>query len=95
VPSVVESVAVVEGGPWRRGARRLAVAAARRALRRAGLTPADVDLLVNAGLYHERLLGERRWQPSSRRTSAPTPRTPTPTATARSPSTWPTGRAGC
>ncbi|MFS8586158.1 MAG: 3-oxoacyl-ACP synthase [Acidimicrobiia bacterium] len=58
MPSVLESVAVVEGGRWRRGARRLAVAAARRALRRAGLTPADVDLLVNAGLYHERLLGE-------------------------------------
>lgn len=95
MPSVLESVAVVEGGRWRRGARRLAVAAARRALRRAGLTPADVDLLVNAGLYHERLLGEPALAALVQDDLGANPDDPTPAATARSPSTSPTGRAGC
>lgn len=58
MPSVLESIAVVAGGRWRRSARRLAGVAARRALRQAGLRPDDVDLLVDAGLYHDRLLGE-------------------------------------
>jgi 3-oxoacyl-[acyl-carrier-protein] synthase III len=60
VATVIESVGVA--GParrWRRrGARPLADAAAHRALRRAGLEASDVDLLLNAGLYHERNLGE-------------------------------------
>jgi 3-oxoacyl-[acyl-carrier-protein] synthase-3 len=42
----------------RPSARKLADAAAARALRAAGREPGDVDLLVNAGLYHDRILGE-------------------------------------
>jgi 3-oxoacyl-[acyl-carrier-protein] synthase-3 len=40
------------------GARRLADAAARRALEDAGTPANDVDMLVNAGVYRERGLGE-------------------------------------
>ena len=40
------------------GARRLADAAARSCLADAGADPDDVDLLVNAGVYRERGLGE-------------------------------------
>jgi len=59
VATVIESVGVAAGGRWhRRGARRLADAAAGRALARAGLAPGDIDLLLNAGLYHDRNLGE-------------------------------------
>jgi 3-oxoacyl-[acyl-carrier-protein] synthase-3 len=57
--TVVESVAGVTGG-WRHGrsARKLADAAASLALRRAGIDASEVDLLVNAGIYHDRNLGE-------------------------------------
>jgi 3-oxoacyl-[acyl-carrier-protein] synthase III len=60
VATVIESVGVAAPARrWRRrGARSLADEAARRALRRAGLVAGDVDLLLNAGLYHERNLGE-------------------------------------
>jgi 3-oxoacyl-[acyl-carrier-protein] synthase III len=60
VATVIESVGIAAPPRrWRRrGARPLADAAARRALRRAALDAGDVDLLVNAGLYHERNLGE-------------------------------------
>jgi 3-oxoacyl-[acyl-carrier-protein] synthase-3 len=55
----IEAVAAVEGGRRRgRSARKLTDAAAALALDRAGLAPGDVDLLVNAGLYHDRILGE-------------------------------------
>jgi 3-oxoacyl-[acyl-carrier-protein] synthase-3 len=55
----IESVATVGGGRRRgRSARKLTEAAAALALDRAGLAPGDVDLLVNAGLYHDRILGE-------------------------------------
>jgi 3-oxoacyl-[acyl-carrier-protein] synthase III len=57
--TVIESVGVVTGGRRRRrSAHVLADAAAHRALERAGMAAADVDLLVNAGLYHDRNLGE-------------------------------------
>ena len=56
--TVIESVAVVHGRPRRRSARTMADAAARRALDGAGIAADDVDLLVNAGLYHDRNLGE-------------------------------------
>ena len=57
--TVLESVATIEGR-GRRGhsARKLADAAASLAIERAGLAPGDVDLLINAGLYHDRILGE-------------------------------------
>ncbi|HEX9337291.1 MAG TPA: 3-oxoacyl-[acyl-carrier-protein] synthase III C-terminal domain-containing protein [Pseudonocardiaceae bacterium] len=42
----------------RHSALHLAVAAARTSLTAAGCPPSDLDLLVNAGLYHDRNLGE-------------------------------------
>lgn len=50
----------ITGGGWRtrHNALRLAVSAARQCLRRAGRDADDVDLLVNAGIYRDRNLGE-------------------------------------
>jgi 3-oxoacyl-[acyl-carrier-protein] synthase III len=39
-------------------ARKLADAASREAIDRAGLNPGEVDLLLNTGIYHDRNLGE-------------------------------------
>ena len=57
--TTIEGLSVVEGG-WRtrHSALGLSVGATRAALRDAGLRPADVDLLLNAGVYHDRNLGE-------------------------------------
>lgn len=55
----IEALSLVSGGlRRRRSALRLAVAAARDSLREAHIRPADVDLLVNVGIYRDRLLGE-------------------------------------
>lgn len=50
----------VTGGRWRtrHSALRLTVSAARQCLQRAGRNADDVDLLVNAGIYRDRNLGE-------------------------------------
>ena len=59
MPTTIESVAAASAQRWRRrSAHALADAVARRAVREAGLVPGDVDLLINAGLYHDRHLGE-------------------------------------
>jgi 3-oxoacyl-[acyl-carrier-protein] synthase-3 len=59
VGTVIDAVAVAEGhGRRGRSAHRLADAAARLALERAGLAAPELDLLVNAGLYHDRVMGE-------------------------------------
>jgi len=59
VPTTIESVATATGGRWRRpSAHGLADAVARRALDGADLPATEVDLLINAGLYHDRNLGE-------------------------------------
>jgi 3-oxoacyl-[acyl-carrier-protein] synthase-3 len=59
VPTTIESVATAEGSRWRRpSAHGLADEVARRALAGAGLPVADVDLLINAGIYHDHNLGE-------------------------------------
>ncbi len=57
--TVIERLDVTSGG-WRtrHSALRLAVLAAKTCLRGAGRDPNDVDLLVNAGIYRERNLGE-------------------------------------
>ncbi len=57
--TVIERVALTEGG-WltRRSALRLAVKSAKDCLERAGRDPDDVELLVNAGIYRDRNLGE-------------------------------------
>ena len=59
MPTTIDSVAAASAERWRRrSAHTLADAVARRAIRQAGLVPADIDLLINAGLYHDRHLGE-------------------------------------
>jgi 3-oxoacyl-[acyl-carrier-protein] synthase-3 len=59
VGTTIDAVAVSGGGFLRaRSARRLANTAALAAIERAGLTPDDVDMLINAGLYRDRNLGE-------------------------------------
>ncbi|HET9078238.1 MAG TPA: 3-oxoacyl-[acyl-carrier-protein] synthase III C-terminal domain-containing protein [Acidimicrobiales bacterium] len=59
MPTTIDGMAVVTGG-WhtRRSARRLADAAGRAALQECGGGAPEVDLLVNAGLYHDRNMGE-------------------------------------
>src|SRR5918994_593785 len=56
--TTVDGLAVVSHHRGRRRALGLTDAAARTALDGAGLTPDDVDLLINLGNYHDRLLGE-------------------------------------
>ncbi len=57
--TTIEAVAVASSRwPTRRSARRLADDAIRASVARAGLTTHDIDLLLNAGLYRERILGE-------------------------------------
>jgi 3-oxoacyl-[acyl-carrier-protein] synthase-3 len=57
--TVIERVAVTEGG-WRNrhSALRLAVQTANDCLHAAGREADDVDLLINAGIYRDRNLGE-------------------------------------
>src|SRR6266508_3732083 len=57
--TTIDAVAVVTGG-WRHGrsGRKLVDRAARACLEQAGLVPDDLDLIVNAGLYHDRNLAE-------------------------------------
>ena len=56
--TTIESTAVVGGGRLHHSARKLADDAVREAVGTAGLAPSDVDLLVNVGLFHDRILGE-------------------------------------
>ena len=59
MPTTIDSVATAADRRWRRlSAHALAEVAARRAIERAGLAATDVDLLINAGIYHDRNLGE-------------------------------------
>ncbi len=57
--TVIEQVRLAEGH-WRErhSALRLAVKAARDCLHDAGRQPHDIDLLINAGIYRDRNLGE-------------------------------------
>lgn len=57
--TVIDRVALEYGG-WRNrhSALRLAVESAKDCLQRAGRDPHDVDLLINAGIYRDRNLGE-------------------------------------
>jgi 3-oxoacyl-[acyl-carrier-protein] synthase III len=57
--TVIEQLDITTGG-WRthHSALRLAVSSAQRCLRHAGRSPRDLDLLVNAGIYRDRNLGE-------------------------------------
>jgi 3-oxoacyl-[acyl-carrier-protein] synthase-3 len=57
--TVIDRLDVTDGG-WRsrHSALHLAVAAAKTCLHRAGRAPGDVDLLINAGIYRDRNMGE-------------------------------------
>lgn len=57
--TVIDHIELAQGR-WRHrhSALQLAVKAARNCLAKAGRTPPDVDLLVNAGIYRDRNLGE-------------------------------------
>jgi 3-oxoacyl-[acyl-carrier-protein] synthase-3 len=50
--------AQASSGPRKATARRLADAAARNCLARAGCAPRDVDMLINVGMYREDNMGE-------------------------------------
>jgi 3-oxoacyl-[acyl-carrier-protein] synthase III len=52
------AIATAHRGPFAPGARKLADAAARSCLERAGRTAEDVDLLINAGVYHDKIINE-------------------------------------
>lgn len=54
----VDSAAVVAGNVVHHSAQKLADHAVRDALAGAAIEPSDVDLLLNAGLFHDRMLGE-------------------------------------
>ena len=56
--TTIDSVAVVAGNVVHHSAERLADHAVRDALAAALIEPADVDLLLNTGLFHDRMLGE-------------------------------------
>jgi 3-oxoacyl-[acyl-carrier-protein] synthase-3 len=60
VGTTIDAVAVTRRTlrPRRSGALRLADTAAEDCLRSAGIDRSDVGLLLNAGIYHDRLLGE-------------------------------------
>ncbi|HUJ66280.1 MAG TPA: 3-oxoacyl-[acyl-carrier-protein] synthase III C-terminal domain-containing protein [Acidimicrobiales bacterium] len=77
--TTIEGIAVVGAG-WRnrRRALRLAVAATGAALEDAHLKPAAVDLLINAGIYHDRNLGEPALAPLIQADSGMNAGDPTP-----------------
>jgi len=54
----VDAVSVVTGDHLHTSGRKLADRAIEQALADAGLAPGAIDLLVNAGIYHDRILGE-------------------------------------
>jgi 3-oxoacyl-[acyl-carrier-protein] synthase-3 len=57
--TTIEEIRVVQAGPHsHHDALWLADAAGKECLESAGVLPTDVDLLINAGLYRDRILGE-------------------------------------
>ena len=80
--TVIERIELANGR-WRdrHSALRLAVNASRDCIRNAGREPDDIDLLINAGIYRDRNLGEPAL-------AAMTPRIRTQARMAPSPSTW-------
>jgi 3-oxoacyl-[acyl-carrier-protein] synthase-3 len=56
--TTIESVAVVPGSRLHHSARKLADRAIRDALTAASIQPDDVDLLLEAGIFHDRVMGE-------------------------------------
>jgi 3-oxoacyl-[acyl-carrier-protein] synthase-3 len=60
MPTTIDGITVTKGRRVLRAPSglRLAVKAGRGALSSTGRTPGDTDLLLNAGIYHERQIGE-------------------------------------
>lgn len=58
VATRVDSAAVIVGNRLHHSARKLVDHAVRDALAAAATKPDDVDLLLNAGLFHDRMMGE-------------------------------------
>src|SRR5690606_39137598 len=56
--TTIDATAVVAGRLLHHDGLKLADEAVRDALATAGIEPVDVDLLINAGLYHGRVLSE-------------------------------------
>lgn len=56
--TTIEAVAVSAGDALHHQALKLADRAASAAIEQSGLEPNDIDLLINAGLFHDRNLGE-------------------------------------
>jgi len=73
----------------------LADDAAKACLRRAGREAHELDLLINAGIYRTKTWANRRWRPSSNKTSVPTRAIQPARATGPSPSTSRTAAAAC
>lgn len=80
--TTIEGIHLSAGG-WRvhRSPLRLAVAATRQALRAAGRQPGDAELVINAGLYHDRNLGEPALAPLIQGDAAINPGDPRPGST--------------
>jgi 3-oxoacyl-[acyl-carrier-protein] synthase III len=77
--TTIDGVALATGGRrTRHSALRLAVTASRRALERTGRKPNDIDLLINAGLYRDRNLGEPALAPLIQHDVGLNPRDPHP-----------------
>ena len=56
--TTIEAASLVRGPRREHSALRLAVTAGQAALRRGQTPPTDIDLLLNAGIYRDRVLGE-------------------------------------
>ena len=94
--TIIEAATATAHGDRCAGALELADAAARSCLERADRTAGELDLLINAGVYHDKILSEPAFasliqediganpEPAGRRGSAE-----------RSRSTSATGRAAC
>ena len=74
------------------GALELADAAARSCLDRADRTADELDLLINVGVYHDRILSEPAFAALIQEDIGANPNQPPGAGTARSRSTSPTGR---
>lgn len=94
--TVIDRVDVAHSG-WRNrhSALHLAVAAAKDCLQGAGCDPDELDLVVNAGIYRDRNLGEPALAALIQDDIGANPEDPTLVLTVRSPSISPTGPAGC
>jgi 3-oxoacyl-[acyl-carrier-protein] synthase-3 len=92
--TVIDRLDIARGG-WRdrHRASHLAVAAAKTCLHRAGRAPGDVDLLINAGIYRDRNMGEPALAALIQQDIGANPEDPHDDGHGTSPSTSPTERA--